>query len=68
VAASPILRERLRDEVVDEGHGLILPALRYATDNAAMIGAAGWWRLEHEGPSPSDFGPAARLPLPIATR
>ena len=66
VAASPILRQRLRDEVADEEHGLILPALKYATDNAAMIGAAGWWRLEHEGPSAAGFGPAARLPLPVA--
>jgi N6-L-threonylcarbamoyladenine synthase len=63
VAASPILRERLRTEVRSESDGLVLPAQRYATDNAAMIGAAGWWRFGQAGPSRDDFGPVARLGL-----
>jgi len=27
------------------------------TDNAAMVAAAGWWRLAHDGPSPLSLGP-----------
>ena len=37
------------------------------TDNAAMVAAAGWWRLEHGGRAPLDAGadPNLRLaPLP----
>jgi N6-L-threonylcarbamoyladenine synthase len=63
VAASPILRARLREEVMSEEDGLILPPLRYATDNAAMIGAAGWWRFLGGGASDGEFGPAPRLRL-----
>lgn len=62
VAASPILRERLRTELGDRTQ-IRLPDLRYATDNAAMIGAAGWWRFEQSGPSPEGFGVRAHLPL-----
>jgi N6-L-threonylcarbamoyladenine synthase len=35
------------------------------TDNAAMIAAAGWWQLEHVGPSPLDTGADPNLRLPL---
>ncbi|HEX8083624.1 MAG TPA: tRNA (adenosine(37)-N6)-threonylcarbamoyltransferase complex transferase subunit TsaD [Solirubrobacteraceae bacterium] len=63
VSASPILRRRLVEEVEPLGVQLVLAPLRYATDNAAMIGAAAWWRLRHDGPSDPGFGPSPRLPL-----
>lgn len=62
VAASPILRDRLRTQLGNRTE-VRLPDLRYATDNAAMIGAAGWWQLQQTGPSPEGFGVRPHLPL-----
>jgi N6-L-threonylcarbamoyladenine synthase len=62
VAASPILRERLNKELPG-GVQLYLPSLRYATDNAAMIGAAAWWQLGRTGPSPEDVSVQPHLKL-----
>jgi N6-L-threonylcarbamoyladenine synthase len=50
VAASPVLRQRVTREAPPSTK-VIFPSLKYSTDNAAMIGAAGWWHLEHRGPS-----------------
>jgi N6-L-threonylcarbamoyladenine synthase len=66
VAASPILRERLRHELTIPPEALILPALKYATDNAAMIGAAAWWQIANEPPAGGNFGPSPRLALRAA--
>jgi N6-L-threonylcarbamoyladenine synthase len=46
VAANRRLRQRLREEAVAHHLNLHLPSLRYCTDNAAMIAAAGYtvWR------------------------
>ena len=33
------------------------------TDNAAMVAAAGWWRLRADGPSPLDTGADPNLRL-----
>jgi N6-L-threonylcarbamoyladenine synthase len=35
------------------------------TDNAAMVAAAGWWRLHSDGPSPLDTGADPNLALPL---
>jgi N6-L-threonylcarbamoyladenine synthase len=35
------------------------------TDNAAMIAAAGWWRLRSDGPTPLDAGGDPNLRLPV---
>ena len=32
------------------------PSRAMCTDNAAMVAAAGWWRLQSDGPSPLDTG------------
>ncbi len=42
VAASPILRERLVALSEEHGVRVVLPPARLATDNGAMIAAAGW--------------------------
>ncbi|MBE3590140.1 MAG: tRNA (adenosine(37)-N6)-threonylcarbamoyltransferase complex transferase subunit TsaD [Firmicutes bacterium] len=46
VAANGALRQRLAAACGERGWRLVVPPLRYCTDNAAMIAAAGWfaWR------------------------
>jgi N6-L-threonylcarbamoyladenine synthase len=36
------------------------------TDNAAMVAAAGWWRLGAEGPTPLDAGADPNLKLRVS--
>lgn len=56
VAANSRLRERWLDAAMADERRAMLPSLAYCTDNAAMIAAAGLWRLEATGPSPLDSG------------
>ncbi len=66
VAASPILRARMAAELADRDVRLVFPSLRYATDNAAMIGAAAWWRIAAGAAADGCFGPQPRLKLGVA--
>ena len=43
VAANQGLRERLKKLCAEENIDLIIPDLKYCTDNAAMIGVAGYY-------------------------
>lgn len=43
VSANKGLRERLEKECEDRGYILTVPQMKYCTDNAAMIGAAGYY-------------------------
>ena len=43
VAANKCLRARLIDACEKEGFNVVFPAMKYCTDNAAMIGAAGYY-------------------------
>ncbi len=64
VAANSLLRERFLDACADEGIRGFLPSRAMCTDNAAMIAAAGWYRLRSDGPTPLDCGASPNLALP----
>lgn len=65
VAANTPLRERISRVCEQEGWVAFIPSRRMCTDNAAMIGAAGCYRLRVDGPTPLDapVDPNLRLPL-----
>jgi N6-L-threonylcarbamoyladenine synthase len=63
VAASPVLRRRAQKLTDEFGCTLLIPPQKLATDNAAMIGIAGWQKLKAHGPSAPDFGPEPDLRL-----
>ncbi|MCU1352651.1 MAG: gcp [Acidimicrobiales bacterium] len=65
VAANSVLRERLLSACVEDGLHGFLPSRAMCTDNAAMVAAAGWWRLRSDGPSPLDTGADPNLRLPL---
>jgi tRNA A37 threonylcarbamoyltransferase TsaD len=44
VSASRFLREALQDAAVREHWDVYYPEMAYTTDNAAMVGIAGWYR------------------------
>jgi len=67
VAASPVLRARAQALADEFGARLLIPPPALATDNAAMIGVAGWHALAAEGPSRPGFGPEPDLRLRFAT-
>jgi N6-L-threonylcarbamoyladenine synthase len=63
VAANGLLRERIAEACEEDGIGSFVPSRALCTDNAAMVAAAGWWRLRHEGPSPFGLGADPNLGL-----
>ena len=56
VAANSLLRERALDACVEDGLRAFLPSRQFCTDNAAMVAAAAWWRLQTHGPTGLDEG------------
>ncbi|MEZ5376390.1 MAG: tRNA (adenosine(37)-N6)-threonylcarbamoyltransferase complex transferase subunit TsaD [Acidimicrobiales bacterium] len=64
VAANSLLRERFAAAAADAGIDALVPDRAYCTDNAAMIAAAGHWRLQHDGPTGLDDGALPNLALP----
>ena len=65
VAANSQLRERFLGACVEDGRHGFLPSRAMCTDNAAMVAAAGWWRLASDGPTPLDAGADPNLSLPL---
>ena len=64
VAANSRLREMTLDACTADGLAAYLPSRAMCTDNAAMVAAAGWWRLRADGPSPLTTGADPSLGLP----
>jgi len=65
VAANSLLREELLGACAADGVRGFLPSRAMCTDNAAMIAAAGWYRLRSDGPSGLDGGAFPNLRLPL---
>jgi N6-L-threonylcarbamoyladenine synthase len=65
VAANSLLREELLGACAADGVLGFLPSREMCTDNAAMIAAAGWYRLASDGPTPLDIGAQPNLRLPL---
>ncbi len=65
VAANSLLRTRMAEAAAGAGVPCYLPSRAMCTDNAAMVAAAGWWRLRHDGPSPLSTGADPNLFLPL---
>ena len=60
VAASPVLRARAQALADEFGTRLLIPPQSMATDNAAMIGVAGWHKLAAVGPERAGLRAGAR--------
>jgi N6-L-threonylcarbamoyladenine synthase len=65
VAANSLLRERFLDACAQDGRQGFLPSRAMCTDNAAMVGAAAWYRLRDKGPTPLDAGADPNLKVPV---
>lgn len=63
VAANSQLRADMTKAGEAEGFAVALPSRAMCTDNAAMIAAAGWYRLRDHGPSGLDIGAVPNLAL-----
>ncbi|HEY3844030.1 MAG TPA: tRNA (adenosine(37)-N6)-threonylcarbamoyltransferase complex transferase subunit TsaD [Acidimicrobiales bacterium] len=63
VAASPVLRARAQALADEFTSRLLIPPPALATDNAAMIGIAGWQKFLAHGGSDMSFGPEPDLRL-----
>lgn len=68
VAANSLLREEMLGACAADGRRGFVPSREMCTDNAAMIAAAGWYRLRADGPTPLDIGASPNLALSTLER
>ena len=68
VAANSLLREEMLGACATDGRRGFVPSREMCTDNAAMIAAAGWYRLRADGPTPLDIGASPNLALSTLER
>lgn len=66
VAANSLLRARAKADGEAAGLHVFLPSRAMCTDNAAMIAAAAFVRLERDGPSPLSLGAEAAMAFPVS--
>ena len=66
VAANSLLRARVEERAAATGRRAFLPPMDLCTDNAAMIAAVAWWRLQADGPTPLDSGVDPGLAFPAS--
>ena len=66
VAANSLLRARIEQACAADGIGAFLPSRALCTDNAAMVAAAGHWRLVHGDRSPLTLAADPNLRLVVA--
>jgi N6-L-threonylcarbamoyladenine synthase len=66
VAANSLLRTSVEEACAAAGIGAFLPSRALCTDNAAMVAAAGWWRLRHGEASALTLGADPNLRLVAA--
>ena len=64
VSANRALRARLQALGAQEGWDVFIPPFAYTTDNAAMIGADGYFQWLHSTNTPLHLSAQARMPLP----
>jgi N6-L-threonylcarbamoyladenine synthase len=67
VAANSLLRERFLDACARDGLQGFVPSRSMCTDNAAMVAAAGFYRLRDDGPTALDAGADPNLRLAIGS-
>jgi N6-L-threonylcarbamoyladenine synthase len=67
VAANSLLRTRFQEACDADGIRAFIPSRAMCTDNAAMIAAAGWYRLRSDGPTALDVGAYPNMRLPGLT-
>ncbi len=65
VAANSQLRREFAEQAEAAGMAHLVPDRAYCTDNAAMIAAAGHWRLIADGPTDFSGGADPSLKLPV---
>jgi N6-L-threonylcarbamoyladenine synthase len=64
VAANSLLRERVLDVCIADGLRPFIPSRTMCTDNAAMVAATAYWRLQADGPTALSAGADAGLRFP----
>ncbi len=64
VAANSRLRSRTAQVCEADGFRAVIPSRAMCTDNAAMVAAVAWYRLQADGPSPLTTGADPSLQLP----